>query len=480
MFEEGRNCWQVARADEMTVIVDAADYFATVRTAFLAAKKRIMLVGWDFDGRIGFNVSQREPDEPETISAFLLWLVERSPDLEVYLLRWDTGALKSLFRGSTAVTAVKWALHPRIHLKLDGHHPTGSSHHQKMVSIDDCLAFCGGIDMTGDRWDTRAHIHEDARRVQPNGTPYKPWHDATTALSGPIAAVVAQECRDRWERATGVRLDPIADGAPCWPKGLDPDFMNLDVALARTHPKMDDQEPVFEIEQLFVDQIARAENLIYMESQYFASRRIAEAIGNRLEEIDGPEVVIVNPQSAQGWFEPLAMDSARARLMETLQKRDAHGRLAIYHPFTSGGDPIYVHAKITIVDDRIVRIGSANLNNRSMRLDTECDVALDATCDQTGAAAARIAAIRSGLLAEHLGVAVDRFETVFGQTGSLIQAIERLRTPGRSLRPYEIPDMGEFKEWLADNEVLDPEDPDEMFEPLTKRGLFRWLSPPPE
>jgi len=95
MFEEGRNCWRVARADEMTVIVDAADYFATIRTTFLAAKKRIMLVGWDyFDRRIGFNVSRRKPNEPEAISAFLLWVVERSPDLEVYLLRWGTGALK--------------------------------------------------------------------------------------------------------------------------------------------------------------------------------------------------------------------------------------------------------------------------------------------------------------------------------------------------------------------------------------------------
>jgi phosphatidylserine/phosphatidylglycerophosphate/cardiolipin synthase-like enzyme len=479
MFEEGRNCWQVAAADSVAVIVDAADYFAAVRKALLDAKKRIMLVGWDFDGRIGFHASERLKGEPETISDFLLWLVERTPDLEVYLLRWDTGALKSLFRGSTAVTAVKWALHSRIHLKLDGHHPTASSHHQKLVSIDDCLAFCGGIDMTGDRWDTRAHLHDDPRRLQPNGAPYKPWHDATTALSGPIAAVVAQECRNRWERATGDCLSEIADAAPCWPDGLEPDFTAIDVALARSHPEMDDQEPVYEIEQLFLDQIAGAKRLIYLESQYFASRRVAEAIVRRLEEPSGPEVVIINPQTAEGWLQPLAMDSARARLVESLRKRDRHGRFAIYHPFTSGGEPIYVHAKIAIIDDRMVRIGSANLNNRSMRLDTECDVAIDASRHSGAGIEATVAGIRGGLLAEHLGVAVDRVEAVYRESGSLIQTIERLQGAGRSLRVYEVPDLGKTEEWLADNEVLDPEGPEEMFEPLARRGLFRWLSPPP-
>ncbi|MGS3006961.1 hypothetical protein AB2874_25635, partial [Escherichia coli] len=93
----------------------------------------------------------------------------------------DIGALKSIFRGKTLFTVWKWARHPRIHVKLDAHHPTGSSHHQKIVSIDDCLAFCGGIDMTAERWDTRAHRDDDPGRRLPGGGLYKPWHDATTA-----------------------------------------------------------------------------------------------------------------------------------------------------------------------------------------------------------------------------------------------------------------------------------------------------------
>jgi phosphatidylserine/phosphatidylglycerophosphate/cardiolipin synthase-like enzyme len=476
MFETGVNCWQIARAEHMAVIVDAADYFLAVRKALLGARQRIMLVGWDFDGRIGFQSQERLDGEPATIGEFLLWLVDRTPSLEIYLLRWDVGAMKALFRGSTAITAARWAMHPRIRLKLDGHHPVASSHHQKLVSIDDCIAFCGGIDMTGDRWDTSDHRDDDARRVRPGGQPYGPWHDATTALAGPIAAAVGRECADRWERATGRRLSPIGDAAPCWPEGLEPLFTDVDVALARSHPEMADQEPVREIEQLFIDQIAAARAIIYLESQYFASRRVAEALAARLDEADGPEIVIVNPLGAQGWLEPVAMDTARARLIAALRARDRHGRLAVYHPFTAGGEPIYVHAKVTVIDDRFLRVGSANLNNRSMRLDTECDVAIDAHRHPGQGLEDRVTGVRDTLLAEHLGVTVARFRAALDTAaGSVISAIEALRGDSRSLRVYEVPDLGAVEQWLADNEVLDPEGPSEMFEPLGRRGLFRRL-----
>ena len=475
MEGEKASSWRIERADQMAVIIDAADYFAAARQALLQAKRRIMLVGWDFDSRVDLHVERRSPGEPAHIGELLTWLVERTPELQLYLLRWDVGALKGLFRGSNVLTVLQWARHPRIHLKLDGHHPIGSSHHQKIVSIDDCLAFCGGIDMTGARWDTRAHHDHDPGRTEPNGKRYKPWHDATTAISGPAALALAQSCRDRWERATGETLAPVKDDVACWPEGLVPTFKAVDVAIARTHPKVDDQKPVYEIEALFLEQIAAAKRFLYCESQYFASRRIAEAIAKRLDETDGPEVVIINPLSAEGWLQATAMDSARARLVAALRARDHHGKLAIYHPFTTAGEPVYVHAKITIIDDAQLRIGSANMNNRSMRLDTECDVSVDAARGASEAIEPQIAAIRNGLLAEHLNVPVERVAALIDQTGSIIQTIERLRRPGHSLRPYEIPDLASVTAWLADNEILDTESPDEMFEPLAGDGLLRRL-----
>lgn len=476
MLEPGRNCWKIARADRFAVVVDAERYFAVAREAFLQAERRILLVGWDFDARIALDPARPDNEGPDRIGKFLLWLVERKPTLEIYLLRWDLGALKSVFRGTTLPTILKFARHPRIHVKLDGHHPPGSSHHQKLVAVDDCFAFCGGIDMTSGRWDTRAHRDDEPDREGPWGRQYEPWHDATTAVSGAAAQRLAELCRDRWALAGGERLAPLGGTGDCWPASLEPLARDVEVAIARTLPEMPDTAPRYEIEQLFIDQIAAARRYVYLESQYFASRRVAEAIARRLDEPDPPEFVIVNPCSAQGWLEPIAMDSARARLVTALRQRDRHDRLRLYHPRTAGGGDIYVHAKIAIVDDVQLRVGSANLNNRSMRLDTECDVLLDAsTTEPSSPLRGLIAGVRDDLIAEHLGIPAGAFTQRFAATGSLIAAIEQLRGAGRSLAPYEVPDLHDVEAWLADNEVLDPESPSEMFEPVARTGLLRRL-----
>ncbi|KQU49633.1 phospholipase [Sphingomonas sp. Leaf339] len=465
----GKDCWRIERADRMSVIVDADSYFRVAREAMLQAKKRILLIGWDFDARIVLDHSVNGP--PRSLGAFVYDVVERNPDLEVFLLRWDLGAIKSLGRGGTLFTVLKWMAHPRIHTKLDGHHPTGASHHQKIVIIDDCLAFCGGIDMTGDRWDTREHLDEQPLRKHSWGQSYKPWHDAISAVQGPVAATLGVLFRERWRAAGGKELLPEPDAVGgCWPEGLAVDFTDIDVGIARTFPKMPDQVPVHESEALFLTQIASAKRHLYIESQYFASRRIAEAVARRLDEPDGPEIVIINPVTAQGWLEPLAMDTARGRLMEALRRRDKHRRLRMYHPCTKGGTSIYCHAKILIADDRIFRLGSSNMNNRSLRLDTECDLAIVAGTESERAG---VTAIRDGLIAEHLGLERKVVADAIESSGSIIETIERLRGSGKTLRPFEEPDLSAIEEWLADNEVLDPEGPEEMFEALSKRGLFR-------
>ncbi|MET0360796.1 MAG: phospholipase D-like domain-containing protein [Sphingobium sp.] len=465
------NFWRVAKARQMAVIIDAEEYFRHARAAMLKARHRIMLIGWDFDARIRLDRGQLEPGEPETVGELIYWLVERTPTLEVRLLRWDVGALKTLVRGSNIFTLAKWMRHPRIHTKLDSFHPAGGSHHQKIVIIDDCLAFCGGIDMTSDRWDTRDHHDDNSGRVEPNGKPYGPWHDATTAVQGEIAAALGELGRDRWHFAGGEPIEAIAGVTDCWPDELTPDFTDIEVGVARTRPEMPECREIREIEALFLEQIKGAQDSIYAESQYFASRKVAEALAARLDEPDGPEVVIVNPLTAQGWLEPVAMDTARGRLFTAMKQRDKGDRLRIYHPFTAGGQPIYVHAKVMIVDGRLLRIGSANLNNRSMGLDTECDVTVDAGDEGR----THVLAIRDGLLAEHLGVTVEVVRKALDDHGSMIGAIEALRGDGRSLRPYEVPELSEVEEWLADNEVLDPESPSEMFEIMTRKGLFRRL-----
>ena len=459
-----------AQAKRAAVIVDAADYFAFAREAMLAARKRIMLIGWDFDARIRLR-----PDDEMNLGQFILHLVERRPELEIYLLRWDVGALKTLFRGTTIFTLLRWMKHKRIHTKLDSAHPPGAAHHQKIVVIDDCVAFCGGIDMTADRWDTREHRDGDPHRIEPNGKPYGPWHDATMAVEGPAAAALGDLARYRWKCATKHMLAPVKAKTDCWPEKLAPHFRGVDVAIELTRPKMPGIGEVRTVEQSYIEQIAAARTAIYAENQYFASHRIAAAIEERLAEKDGPEVVIVCPQSSEGWLEEAAMDSARARLHEKLSLADRHGRLRLYHPFTARGCPIYVHAKILIVDDRLLRIGTSNFNNRSLGLDTECDLAIDAGKTGNAATRATIRKLRDELLAEHLGVSPARVAKRVAAEGSLIAAIEALRGRGRSLRPYRRPEIDGTKKWLADSNLLDPENPDELFEPIARRGLLRRL-----
>ncbi|MPT47420.1 MAG: phospholipase [Sphingobium sp.] len=483
LLRPGYNIWRVEQAKRFAFIVDAADYFVAVRAAMLKARKSITLIGWDFDARIplGEGRDETEGEGPVHLGDFILWLANTRPDLHIRLLRWDTGAFKTLLRGRTLFTILRWKAHKRITLRLDGKHPLAGSHHQKIVVIDDQLAFCGGIDMTFGRWDRRCHHDDDPERVNPDGKPYEPWHDATSAFDGAAARALGDLARERWAMATGEKLSPVDDPHDCWPEALEPDFEDVCIGVARTRPEMDDVEGVHEIEQIYLDLIASAKKHIYAESQYFASRKIARAIALRLQEEDGPEIVIINPLTAEGWLEPLAMDTARARLVEALHRIDRHGRFRLYHPQTEAGGPIYVHAKLMVVDDCVLRVGSSNFNNRSMRLDSECDVVLSVDEPGNGHVRPHIAELRNDLLAEHLGVTAQEVTERLEADGSLIAVIEKLRGTGRSLIPYEVPDLSAIEQWLADNEILDPEGPDAMFEPLGgargesggKRGLFR-------
>lgn len=474
ILRPGRNCWRIESAGRLALVVDAADYFRAVKEAILAARHSVYLIGWDFDTRIRFEPEGRTLDGPNKLGPLLRWMDRNRPHVAVHVLKWDLGILLALGRGTTPIAVLDWMTSDHIHFRLDGAHPPGAAHHQKIVVIDDCLAFCGGIDMTADRWDTREHRDDDPRRRRPSGRRYGPWHDAATLVSGPVARALGELARERWERACGDALEPPPECPPIWPRSIRPDLEDVAVAIARTIPAYEDRRPVHEIEALHLDAIAAAQRTIYCESQYFASRRIAEAMARRLEEPDGPEIVVVNPESADGWLEAAAMDTARHRLLGLVRKADRHGRFRIYTPVTQAGAPIYVHAKVMVIDDRLLRVGSSNLNNRSMGFDSECDLIVEAVPGRRGAPALRerIAALRDDLIAEHLGTAARRVAAKHAEAGSLIAAIEGLRGKGRTLVPYQPDTPGPIDDVLAENDLLDPERP-----PDWSRLLLRRFSP---
>ena len=477
----GVGVWRYENATRAAVIVDAADYYLEMQEAMMRAKKRILLIGWDLDTRIAlgrgrkwWQIFNRERP-PRRLGRFVVWLANRNPDLEIRVLKWRFGALKMFLRGSMMADLWRWWRHKRIIFKLDAAHPLGCSHHQKIVIIDDRIAVCGGIDMTGDRWDSRDHLDRDPLRRQPGGGTYEPWHDMTMLVEGDVAKALGEVAHARWVTAGGDDFDavPHQEGS-AWPDDLEPTFENVELGVARTRAHWEDVEEIREIEELFISLFRRAKKFIYAESQYFASRRIAEVIAERMEEDDPPEIVIVNPITADGWLEQQAMDSARARLLKAIGKRDHKNRFKLYVPHTSGGTPIYVHAKLIIVDDEILKIGSANMNNRSLGLDSECDLVLDATRPGNGDEVPKIRELRYSLLAEHLGLEIEEVGPLLEKYGSMHALIEQHPQPGRNLKYYEIPEYNDLVKAMADEEVLDPENPEVMFEPIKKRrGLFR-------
>ncbi|MEJ7777782.1 MAG: phospholipase D-like domain-containing protein [Sphingomicrobium sp.] len=478
MLEPGRNCWRIEQVKRAAVVVDAADYFRLARLAMLRAKSQILLIGWDFDTRICLDY-EADDGAPSELGEFLSWLPKNRPGLQVHILKWDLGAINLFGRGTTILRLARWAASKQIHFKLDSAHPPGASHHQKIVVIDDALAFCGGIDMTGSRWDTREHLDCDERRRRPTtGRRFEPWHDATMAVDGAAAAALGELSRERWEIAGGKPIRKPRPGSDPWPHELEPHFRNVDVAIARTRGANDGRRPVREIEALYCGMIGQAKRFIYAENQYFASRIVANAICKRLAEPDGPEFVIVNPKTSQGWLDDEVMSPARAELLDRIRKTDIHGRFRIYTPVTQAGEDIYVHSKITIADDRQLRVGSANLNNRSLGFDSECDLMIDADLPANGGAAQAIGTLRADLLAEHLGASVDSVEARLAESGSLIRAIESFsRGSGRGLVPFIPKKPNAVERALAASEVLDPESAGEACEPMARPGLLAALRP---
>ena len=476
--------WRYAKATRARVIIDAADYFAAMQAAMLKARYRILLIGWDFDTRIHLSEGRRwwqrawDKSYPKRLGSFIAWLTRNNPTLEVRILKWSFGMFKFAVRGSMWWDLLRWARHRRIDFKFDTAHPVGCSHHQKIAIIDSKLAVCGGIDMTARRWDTREHKEVEPLRKTPTGQEYGPWHDASMMMEGEIAEALSELGRDRWIRAGGTPLLPIRQPEEShWPEGLAASFENVEVGIARTRAAYRQWDAVDEIEQLFRAHIRRAKRFIYAESQYFASRVVAEAMLDRLKEDDPPEIVIVHPVSADGWLERQAMDHARAELVRVIEEADHKHRFSLWCPYT-GDTPIYVHAKIMIVDDEVIRIGSANLNNRSMGLDSECDVFIDAAREGNGHAGPVIEGLRHSLLGEHCDLTDEKVAEQLALHGAMATMIDHSQTEGgRNLRRYHPPDLSDIEETLAESALLDPEDPDDMFEPFAHGGLFRKGSP---
>ncbi|WP_446011623.1 VTT domain-containing protein [Candidatus Electrothrix sp.] len=474
------NCWQLDRAEKLAFLIDAEAYFQAFREAAEQAQEHIYICGWDIDSRMQLARNKQADCGSLQLGIFLSTLAEEKKDLQIYILIWDFVRFMGIDREWFSQFKISWNNHRNIHFHMDRLHPVGASVHHKLVVVDDTVACCGGLDLTKARWDTPAHAPDDQRRRTPDGHWYRPHHDAQMLVEGLPARRLGSYFRDRWQQVTGEQLSsPTSQkdngkNSP-WPASVRPDIRCCRTAIARTQPQHEKLPGVYEAEQLYLDSIRSANRSIYIENQYLTASKVIEALARRLGEPKGPEIILVLPYTTDGWLSQTTMDTLRDKAVISLQEADIHNRLGIFYAYQEGlegDDTIKIHSKLMIVDNRFIRVGSSNLNNRSMGFDTECDLAveLDGETADGEDTADPAEQLRTTLLAEHLGTTPAAVRQAVQRTDSILRAITELQGGSRTLKKFN-PGVTPSVDFIAEEQQLfDPERPVEP-----KRFLSPWI-----
>lgn len=421
ILSPGRNLWREEPVERAGILIDGEDYYRSFYAAALKARRYILLSGWQFDSDACLlrGAEAEAAPAPVTLLKFLDSLCERTPGLQIYMLAWDFHVVFAIEREWVQTIVFEWTTNERLRFHFDSNHVDKGCHHQKFAVIDGELSFLGGLDLCDHRWDTRKHLEEDPRRIS-RGEPHKPFHDVQAYLVGrEVSARLAELFTARWEAAGGDAIELPDSGEASFDDAYLPDnalpLAAARVALSRTDPRgaPTGTENCREVCDLYLDAIAGAERLIYIETQYFSSREVGEALVRRMGDRGRAplNIVVILNMRAETLKEEVAVGLAQAKVIDDL-RRAAEGTghaLGIYYtvPAHAGeGEPeraTYIHSKIMIVDDRFFNVGSANLTNRSCSVDTELNASFE-TDDASDALGRSICAARLELMAEHLGV----------------------------------------------------------------------------
>lgn len=422
--EHEQSHWCCEQVEQSALLVDGEDYFRALYKAASAAQHSILIAGWQFDPHVEL-LRGDEADAAELPVAlwdFLNALCEARPELKVYVLAWDYSLVYAFERDWMQMAQARLAAHRRIEFRWREHPDPLGSHHQKMVIVDHTVAFAGGLDLGMARWDTREHLPYDVRRQDGTLTRQKPFHDVQAAVAGPAVQRLEQLFWEAWNQAggsrgrangtvvsfpaepePGLRLDRVCGSHALYLKAQR-------VALSRTAPPTHHQSAVCETLAMYERLIDSAQRLIYIETQYLTSSAISRALLVRMSQTDRPSlaIVLVMPNGADSPKEQLVLGKRQRQVLSAVTSaaqrfghefrilqsaaRDKHGQWVA----------TYIHSKLMIVDDEALLVGSANLTNRSMGLDTELVLTFNA--DRSEQLGDSIARARASLLAEHAGL----------------------------------------------------------------------------
>lgn len=468
ILRAGETCAAVFPGPQSGLLVDGCDYYRELYRAACDAERYVLLAGWQFDSRVALLRGHDAEDAPYPVELlpFLNALCDARPDLHVYVLAWNHSLLFSLEREPLALFKLRG--HERVHFVADGVHPIAASHHQKFVVVDRNVAFVGGLDVCGHRWDDRRHRFTDELRRDPLSGCYSPYHDIQGYVTGDAVDLLTTWFCERWRRATG---DPLAlPAAPRRPVDV-PSALPVaapSVALARTLPTMADPplEPCFELKALHLAAIAAARRCIYLENQYFTSDDVFRALLERFAAPADPplEVVFIVPQVAYDLKERLGHGIRQDHLLAELTTAAARGghRLGIFCAVAPCDDDpaksadVYIHAKLLAVDDRFLLVTSANTTNRSMGLDTELGLAWESP-EPT----ATIRDVRVDLLREHTGLPPERAHELLTPLPGLVGRLEALVESGAGRLRHRNREAGRdlLGKLLPDDFAVDPAGP---------------------
>jgi phosphatidylserine/phosphatidylglycerophosphate/cardiolipin synthase-like enzyme len=359
----------------LDVLVDGAVALPAIAEAIEGAHRFVHITGWHIAPH--FEV-ERSPGL--SIGALLAELAER---IDVRVLVWAGAPLPAFHptRSDVRDAVATLTRNTRIRCQPDPREHPVHCHHEKTITIDGDVAFVGGIDLTdsaGDRFDSSDH---PARRKIG-------WHDVGSRLRGPAVADVHDHFATRWFAVTGERLE-----RPAPP----PRAGDSTVQVVRTVAEdMYDEFPRgdFRIFESYMRALRAARRLIYLENQFLWSPEIVAVLADKLRNPPTSDfrLVVLLPARANN-----GQDDTRGQLGVLAEADDGNDRFlaaTLRSRTGSRDDPLYVHAKVGIVDDRWLTIGSANLNAHSLLNDTEMNVVTD------DADLARATRVR--LWAEHL------------------------------------------------------------------------------